>query len=322
MLMSKQELLSIAKQQGYRPEILEKVLWLLDILEKINSLPFLHNKFVLKGGTALNLFYFHNLPRLSVDIDLNYIGSLDKTIMQQERQEIEQAIIILAQGLGMELYRHPREHAGGKMIFRYNSLLGQKGNLDIDLNYVYRVPLFDINRQTSAKWPRQIKNIPILDINELAAGKFKALFDRNASRDLFDSYNLLTTNLLDMEKLRLAFVVYSAMSDTDWRNISITKISYDLKDLHNKLLPVLKQSIISSGKLLKLESLATEMTKATQKAFEELLPFAEHEKEFLSKIQEQGIIIPGLICSDAVICNRISNHPALIWKTFLPTRKK
>ncbi|MCG2795115.1 MAG: nucleotidyl transferase AbiEii/AbiGii toxin family protein [Actinomycetia bacterium] len=31
-------------------------------------------KLVLKGGTALNLFYL-DMPRLSVDIDLNYIGA-------------------------------------------------------------------------------------------------------------------------------------------------------------------------------------------------------------------------------------------------------
>ena len=34
------------------------------------------NRLVLKGGTALNLFFF-DLPRLSVDIDLNYVGKLE-----------------------------------------------------------------------------------------------------------------------------------------------------------------------------------------------------------------------------------------------------
>lgn len=314
MLISKQELITLAKQQGYRPEILEKVLWLLDILEKINELPFLKNKFVLKGGTALNLFHFHDLPRLSVDIDLNYIGSPNKEIMLQERQEIEQAIILLAQGLGMELYRHPCTHAGGKMVFRYNSLLGQKGNLDIDLNYIYRIPLFDVSKQNSTNWPRQIKNIPILDINELAAGKFKALFDRVASRDLFDSYTLLTSSLLDMEKLRLAFVVYSAVGLTDWQNISVDKISFELKDLSNKLIPVLRQSVVSSGRLSGLEQWAKQITADTRRAFQKILPFTNNEKEFLSKLQEQGEINPRLICSDMVICDRISNHPALNWK--------
>jgi hypothetical protein len=35
---------------------------------------------VLKGGTALNLFVL-DVPRLSVDIDLNYIGAADRETM-------------------------------------------------------------------------------------------------------------------------------------------------------------------------------------------------------------------------------------------------
>ena len=41
---------------------------LLNLLEGLNSHPFLKGRWVLKGGTALNLFQFDVL-RLSVDID-------------------------------------------------------------------------------------------------------------------------------------------------------------------------------------------------------------------------------------------------------------
>ena len=39
--------------------------------------PFLGTRMALKGGTALNLFVL-DFPRLSVDIDLNYVGSSDR----------------------------------------------------------------------------------------------------------------------------------------------------------------------------------------------------------------------------------------------------
>ena len=52
------------------------------ILDGISAHPFLKERLVLKGGTALNLFFF-DLPRLSVDIDLNYIGQLDRQDMQE-----------------------------------------------------------------------------------------------------------------------------------------------------------------------------------------------------------------------------------------------
>ena len=46
----------------------KQVILLLSILERLRNYPF----FALKGGTAINFFYT-NLPRLSVDIDLSYI---------------------------------------------------------------------------------------------------------------------------------------------------------------------------------------------------------------------------------------------------------
>ena len=78
---------TIHQQSGFDQLYIEKVLRLLGILELFFSHPVLKDKYALKGGTALNLFYF-NLPRLSVDIDLNYIG-LDREIMLIDRQEHE-----------------------------------------------------------------------------------------------------------------------------------------------------------------------------------------------------------------------------------------
>jgi len=73
MRISQERLAVEAQETGFRPEILEKVIHLLQLLETIQSHPDLQGHLVLKGGTALNLFLF-DVPRLSVDIDLNYIG--------------------------------------------------------------------------------------------------------------------------------------------------------------------------------------------------------------------------------------------------------
>lgn len=110
----------------------------MELLEDFASFPQLKDKFVLKGGTALNLFFF-NLPRLSVDIDLNYIGNIDREAMMSERPTLQKTVIALCERHGFALDRNPGRHAGGKMIWRYPSALGQKGNLEIDLNFMYRV---------------------------------------------------------------------------------------------------------------------------------------------------------------------------------------
>ena len=43
--------------------------------------PILTERLALKGETALNVFHLA-LDRLSVDIDLNYIGALDRAAME------------------------------------------------------------------------------------------------------------------------------------------------------------------------------------------------------------------------------------------------
>ena len=87
---SPSEVLSVVEATGFKAEMVEKVLHLLNLLNLLNSHPFLKGKWVLKGGTALNMFMLA-LPRLSVDIDLNYIGALDREEMLAERPRIEQA---------------------------------------------------------------------------------------------------------------------------------------------------------------------------------------------------------------------------------------
>ena len=137
----------------------------------------------------LNLFYFKDVPRLSVDIDLNYIGQLDRMKMLEERPLINEAIEKILTSNHFECYRNPGHHAGGKMVWRYPSVLGQKGNLEIDLNYMYRQPLLPIQHMHPALSDFVEFECPVLDIHELAAGKFSALLTScSLPRTLFFFY--------------------------------------------------------------------------------------------------------------------------------------
>ncbi len=148
--INEQELKFIAQERGYRPEILEKVYRLLDLLEAFMAVPLLKEKMVLKGGTAINLFCTQDLPRLSLDLDFNYIGSLERETMLREKVEIERIIIDLCNLQGYTLHRNPQAHAGGKMVLIYPSILGTKGQLELDIYYLYRSPIWPIEWQYSA----------------------------------------------------------------------------------------------------------------------------------------------------------------------------
>lgn len=211
------EMKAESKNKGYRPEMVEKVFHLLSLLDEFMNVPYLSDRLVLKGGTAINFFYNDEFPRLSVDIDLNYIGENGKDAMQKDRLEVEKILKSICEQKQYSIHRNPSMHAGGKTILTYNSFTNNKGRLEIDLNYLYRTPLWDPEWRTSPLWPKAIR-CKVLDIHEIAAGKLNALFERDVSRDLFDSHRLLTISPLHPEKLRLAFTIYASMRKQSWQN--------------------------------------------------------------------------------------------------------
>ena len=312
MLNSKEQLMSQARAGGYKPEILEKVYRLLDVFQQIMAVPFLQERLVLKGGTALNLFCFEKLPRLSVDIDLNYIGALDREKMLEEKPLIVDAVGQIMSQNQFERHRAPMKHAGGKMVWFYPSLLGQRGSLEIDINFMYRQPLFPIVLKSPNIEAYKSLSGPVLDIHELAAGKLSALFDRSASRDWFDAHYLLTQIPIDKNKLKLAFVTYLAMTKIEFSKLVPDQIDYDLTDLRNRLVPLMHQLSVSRN-TRELKEWATARISELRQELLSILPLEEHEILFINKIRDEGIISPELITNDLEISQRIKNHPAINW---------
>ena len=101
---------ALATNSQFPPENLEKVLRLRELLIEFHKHGVLKGKLVLKGGTALNLFYL-DLARLSVDIDLNYIGNIDREAAIKERTEIVKAIEQISGGLGYKLQNGVDDYA-------------------------------------------------------------------------------------------------------------------------------------------------------------------------------------------------------------------
>lgn len=307
-----EDLQQAAKATGFEIEPLEKVIRLFEILDRIRDHPFLSSRMVLKGGTALNFFVL-DMPRLSVDIDLNYIGAVDRDTMLAERPRIDQSLRAVIENLGIQIRRVPGEHAGGKWRLSYPGLVGEKGRLDVDLNFLLRSPL----------WPPVVANsrsigsfgasgVPVLNIHELAAGKLSALFGRTVSRDVFDIHQLLTTRELDIERLRFGFVVYGGINRRDWREISIDDVQMDPLDAERKLAPLLGAGAMPTRTdLIKWsEALVSE----SREFLSAVLPLRPEEREFLEHLNERGNIVPELLTADTSMQNLLREHPGLRWK--------
>ena len=312
MRISYEKLIAQAEATGFRPDVLEKVAHLLELLNAMGSHPFLKGKLVLKGGTALNLFVF-DVPRLSVDIDLNYVGAADRETMLAERPKLEQAINAVFARQGLTVRRMPTEHAGGKWSLRYQSAAGQMGNLEVDINFMYRIPLWPvtiIDSHLVGTW--QATGISVVDIHELAAGKLAALMARRQSRDLFDCHAILQMEDIDQAKLRTAFIVYGAMNRKDWRTISVSDVNFDTTELSRQLIPTLRSDTLTDQKAT--DKYGIRLIEECRQFLSAVFPFTKAEAEFLDLLLDQGVVDSTLLTSDSILQKRINDQPLLKWK--------
>lgn len=317
---SSSEVSPVVGATGFKAEMVEKVLHLLNLLNLLNSHPFLKGKWVLKGGTALNMFMLA-LPRLSVDIDLNYIGALDREEMLAERPRIEQAAQAVFSREGFTTKRVPNEHAGGKWRLSYQSFTGQSGNLEVDINFMFRQPLWDIQPADSHPLGDfQARNIPVLDIHELAAGKLAALMARGQARDLFDCHRILSMDDLEKDRLRIAFVTYGGMNRKDWRTVAIEDVDFDAAELTRLLVPTLH--VRESKEQVSPAEYGARLVRECREGLSAVLPFTDAERAFLDRLLDRGVIDPTLLTADASLQRRIQGQPLLQWKALNVRRHK
>lgn len=311
-MLSEADLQREAEATGFRGEALEKVLRLLELLEGFRSHPFLESRVALKGGTALNLFVFE-VPRLSVDIDLNYTGAAERDAMLAERPKLEQAIEAVCGRLGIQIKRVPGEHAGGKWRLSYASVSGRSGTLEVDVNFLLRTPLWPTVTADSRRIGAfGVTEVPMLDVHELAAGKLAALFGRAASRDLFDVRELLVATTFDPERLRLGFVAYGGINRRDWRTVSLDDVQADPREVDQQLLPLLRADMAPARENLAVWS--GRLVAECRDRLGAVLPLRAEEIEFLEHLNERGEIVPELLTANAEMQRLLRGHPGLRWK--------
>jgi len=172
--------------QHFQEETLDKVYRLLQLLEEIGRHPILKGKLCMHGGTAINIFML-DVPRLSVDIDLSYIGAADRKVMLVERPSIEKALSEVVTLAGYNATGGSGDHAGRTYHLNYKGDWGPD-QIKIDLIYLNRVPLLPTQYIPSSINPEQ--QVHTFSNLELIGGKLKALYDRVALRDLYDIANL------------------------------------------------------------------------------------------------------------------------------------
>lgn len=164
--------------------------------------------FALKGGTAINLF-IRDMPRLSVDIDLTYLPTVER---QLALTEIELALIRIAKAIRKQI-KDATVNEVSLMDIKSTTKLFTKTEdalVKIEVNPVLRGSVYEPKIQQVSNLVEKsfgFAQAKLLSFEDLYGGKLVAALDRQHLRDLYDAKILLENEGLT-RKLMSAFLVY------------------------------------------------------------------------------------------------------------------
>jgi len=307
MNFSKQYLNELSLKTNFIKDNIEKVLRLTEILKFINYESNYKGKFALKGGTAINLLFF-NMPRLSVDIDLDFTENLSKEEVENVKTNFSNEIINYMGNNNYSLTSNIREHfALNSFEFSYINNAGNKDNIKIEINYIDRCHVLPFERkQIKCEFIENKTEVLTLNKTELFASKINALISRSTPRDLYDVYKMIDSNIIDnTDLLRKCVIFYNMIggnqdvSNLDYNNI----LKIDYNKIKRQLKPVLSKN--DNFELDKAKEIVIDYLKA-------LFVMNESEKEFIELFKQKTYKPESLF--DNGISENIINHPMAKWR--------
>ena len=304
------EVNKIADSSNFNRNMTEKVLRLYSILDYFN------NEFgdvlVLKGGTAINLFVL-DLPRLSVDIDLDFNLKIDKEEMLNHRKRIDSIIKGYMEDEGYYLSDKSKfTHSLDSYVFSYTTTSNSKDVLKIEINYSNRVHILKPVKKISTDTFIERVYMNCLADCELIGSKINALLTRTTPRDVYDVYNIFKLEKLKDEKLVRKIAIFYVCLGSDIPinfesilNASINKISkLNFQKIKETLIPVLHKGIKFN---------VDEMCDYVSSIIKKLFVLDDNDIKFISIINnnvfEPNILFTGYEIED------LTKHPIGIWKT-------
>ena len=135
-------------------------------------------------AARLSGVFLGELPRLSVDLDLMYVGAVERAVMLRSRPGIDERFRAVVGKLGYAVRGTNHEHSGQTYKLRHDG-----DAIKIDISYLARVALLEPVLVTCAAADPPLSFVMLRE-PELWAGKVKALVERTAARDLYDLYRL------------------------------------------------------------------------------------------------------------------------------------
>jgi predicted nucleotidyltransferase component of viral defense system len=299
-----------AHELGFNRDAYEKMSRLTEILRFIGDNEEINPLLALKGGTAINLTVF-NLPRLSVDIDMDFAENLSREETITKRVRINELLSRYMAADGYSLREKSKQsHALDSFVYAYTNAAGNSDNIKLEINYSLRCHALSTVK-TAIRPSNVFVDFPVrtLALQEIFAGKIVALSGRAAARDLYDLNNMIRSSLFDnlgLTLLRKCSVLYFAISgDMKTQGFNFEKLNgITERMIKTNLYPMIRNA----------ESFDFSLAKKRVSAFlSELMSLTEKENAFLKRFAN-GRYEPELLFDDDDILRRIESHPMAAWR--------
>ncbi len=177
----------------------------------LSALPLVakENSFALHGGTAINLFH-HNMPRLSIDIDLTYLPVEDRdasmTNINKALDRIKERILNFLPDTTVQ--HRPKE---AKLIVSKRGV-----SIKVEVNTIkrgcYSPAVTKILCENAQLAFNAFCEMQVVDSSHLYGGKMCAALDRQHPRDLFDIQRMFGYHPFD-DELKKGFIFYLISSN-------------------------------------------------------------------------------------------------------------
>ena len=308
MNYTRQYLAELASKTNFIKDNLEKVLRLSEILKFLNNDPDFKDKLALKGGTAINLTSV-DLPRLSVDIDLDFTENLAKEEVEKEKDKLSKRLTDYMWQEGYFLNAEPRRHyALLSFSFAYINNAGNKDSIKVEINFMDRCHILPLeHKKIMGKDIIDGFDILVLNTTELYASKVNALLSRATPRDLYDVNTMINNKIIvNKELLRKCLIFYNMVGgDQDIDSISFENVEgINFKKIKTQLRPVL-----AKNDKFDLEEAKTNVISYLRS----LITIGQDEQRFIYEFRAKHYM-PELLFSDKTIIDNIKCHPMALWR--------
>lgn len=238
----------------------------------LQSLPHVleEKSFALKGGTAIN-FFFQNMPRLSVDIDLTYLPIESR---EASLRNIERALQRIAQNIQRYLPDVKVQEVKVKSPDMISKLIisNTEAQIKVEPNLVIRGVAFPITTEFALSPKAQetfemFIEARIVSFADVFGGKICAALDRQHPRDFYDVKFLLDNEGIT-EMVHKGFLVYlishprpihellnpimkefRSVYEAEFQGMAAEDVSYDeLVRVRGALVDLIKQALTQDEK--------------------------------------------------------------------------